>query len=157
MFKCVTFHPNSAYTFTGSSDTTCRMWDINRGGSVRLFTGHQGAINCVRVSPDGKTVATAGEDSVIILWDLGSGKRIKTMEGHGKTSIYSLAFSQEGSVLVSGAADNTVRLWDVKMGADSESDLDSERFKPQLKADLNLTDSSVLGNIKDGSSQVKAR
>lgn len=35
------------------------------------------------------------------------------MTGH-KASIYSLAFSAESSLLVSGGADWTVRCWDVK-------------------------------------------
>lgn len=54
-----------------------------------------------------------GEDLAINLWDLGTGKRVKKMTGHTAT-IYSLAFSQETSVLVSGGADWTVRCWDVK-------------------------------------------
>ncbi|KAG8811049.1 Transcription initiation factor TFIID subunit 5 [Serendipita sp. 399] len=64
-------------------------------------------------SPDGKYLASAGEDLAINLWDLGTGKRVKKMTGHTAT-IYSLAFSQETSVLVSGGADWTVRCWDVK-------------------------------------------
>jgi transcription initiation factor TFIID subunit 5 len=55
----------------------------------------------------------AGEDLAINLWDLGSGKRIKKMNGHS-SSIYSLSFSAESSLLVSGGADWTVRCWDVK-------------------------------------------
>lgn len=54
-----------------------------------------------------------GEDLAINLWDLGSGRRIKKMTGHA-ASIYSLAFSEESSLLVSGGADWTVRCWDVK-------------------------------------------
>jgi transcription initiation factor TFIID subunit 5 len=56
---------------------------------------------------------SAGEDLAINLWDLGSGKRIKKMTGH-TASVYSLAFSAESSLLVSGGADWTVRCWDVK-------------------------------------------
>lgn len=55
----------------------------------------------------------SGEDLAINLWDLGSGKRIKKMAGH-TAAIYSLAFSAESSLLVSGGADWTVRCWDVK-------------------------------------------
>ena len=65
------------------------------------------------MSPDGRYLATAGEDLAINLWDLGSGKRIKKMTGH-TSSIYSLSFSAESSLLVSGGADWTVRCWDVK-------------------------------------------
>jgi transcription initiation factor TFIID subunit 5 len=50
---------------------------------------------------------------VISLWDLGSGLRVKKMTGH-TASVYSLAFSAESSVLVSGGADWTVRCWDIK-------------------------------------------
>lgn len=65
------------------------------------------------MSPDGRYLATAGEDLAINLWDLGSGKRIKKMTGH-VSSIYTLSFSAESSLLVSGGADWTVRCWDVK-------------------------------------------
>lgn len=58
------------------------------------------------------TVTRAGEDLAINLWDLGSGKRIKKMTGH-TASVYSLAFSEESAMLVSGGADWTVRCWDV--------------------------------------------
>ena len=54
-----------------------------------------------------------GEDLAINLWDLGSGRRVKKMTGH-TASLYSLAFSAESSVLVSGGADWTVRCWDIK-------------------------------------------
>jgi transcription initiation factor TFIID subunit 5 len=54
-----------------------------------------------------------GEDLAINLWDLGSGRRIKRMTGH-TSSIYSLSFSGESSLLVSGGSDWTVRCWDVK-------------------------------------------
>ena len=54
-----------------------------------------------------------GEDLAINLWDLGSGKRVKKMTGH-TASVYSIAFSNESSLLVSGGADWTVRCWDVQ-------------------------------------------
>lgn len=60
------------------------------------------------------------------LWDLGSGRRIKKMLGH-TASIYSLAFSAESSMLVSGGADWTVRCWDVKApGGLAEKDKSKE-------------------------------
>jgi transcription initiation factor TFIID subunit 5 len=65
------------------------------------------------VSPGGVLKFIPGEDLSINLWDLGSGKRIKKMTGH-KASIYSLSFSAESSLLVSGGADWTMKCWDVK-------------------------------------------
>ncbi|KAG5518166.1 hypothetical protein PMAC_003352 [Pneumocystis sp. 'macacae'] len=111
---CISFHPNSAYVATGSSDKTCRLWDVQKGNAVRVFTGHSGPINCVTISPDGKLLATAGDDALINIYDIGSGRQLKTMKGHTRKSIYSLSFSKESSVLVSGGSDCTVRVWDVK-------------------------------------------
>jgi transcription initiation factor TFIID subunit 5 len=56
-------------------------------------------------------VASAGEDKSIALWDIASGQRIRTLTAHTKT-VWSINFSQEGTVLASGSADQTVRIWD---------------------------------------------
>lgn len=58
--QCVTFHPNSLYLATGSSDRTCRLWDVQRGACVRIFTGHTGAVGSIAISPDGRYLASAG-------------------------------------------------------------------------------------------------
>jgi len=55
----------------------------------------------------------AGDDLAVNLWDLGSGRLVKSMEGHS-SRVHSLAFSAESAVLVSGSADCTMRVWDVK-------------------------------------------
>jgi transcription initiation factor TFIID subunit 5 len=110
------FHPNGAYVFTGG-DKNVRMWDLNRGNAVRMFTGHTGNITAIECSPDGKTLASADDQGSIILWDLHQGSRMKRMRGHGKGGIWSLSWSVESSVLVSGGADMTVRSWDVMQKA----------------------------------------
>ncbi|KAJ1925228.1 Transcription initiation factor TFIID subunit 5 [Tieghemiomyces parasiticus] len=117
----VRFHPNSKYIVTGSTDRTCRLWDVQRGSCVRVFTpgssgGTGGPITAMAVAPNGRTMASACEDRSITLWDLGSGKRLQHFTGHDK-AVYSLAFSQESTLLMSGSADCTVRLWDVNGSA----------------------------------------
>lgn len=140
----VGFHPNGTYVVTGSSDKTCRMWDINKGNSVRVFIGHTAPINCVAVSPDGRWMASAGEDSVINVWDLGSGRRLKSMKGHGRASIYSLSFSQEGSVLVSSGADYSVRTWNIKKGT-NDSGPEPEPYDSSKINGL-VSDTTATGN-----------
>lgn len=110
---CVCFHPNSAYVFTASSDRTVRMWTVTTGTAVRMFTGHTGNITALSCSPSGKLLASADDHGVIMLWDLASGRLIKRMRGHSKLPIWSLDWSVESTVLVSGAADCTVRVWDI--------------------------------------------
>jgi transcription initiation factor TFIID subunit 5 len=58
--KSVRFHPNCNYIATGSSDKTCRFWDVQSGECVRVFTGHNGPVYSLSFSRDGKLLASAG-------------------------------------------------------------------------------------------------
>lgn len=109
----VAFHPNSAYVFSASSDRTVRMWAVTNGQPVRMFTGHTSSITALACSPSGKILASADDAGWILLWDLAPGRLLKRMRGHGKGGIWSLSFSVESTVLVSGGADMTVRVWDI--------------------------------------------
>ena len=63
------------------------------------------------VSPDRTTLAS-GHGTTIRLWDVTTGNNTAVLQDHtGHTN--SLAFSPEGTILVSGSSDGTVRLWDV--------------------------------------------
>lgn len=98
------------------------MWDIQRGTAVRLFTGHLGNITALSCAPNGKLVASADDRGEILLWDLATGRLVKRMKGHGRGGIWSLDWSIESSVLVSGGADGTVRVWDVQPTSSSSND-----------------------------------
>ncbi|AMD20806.1 HDR064Wp [Eremothecium sinecaudum] len=142
---CVAFHPNGTYVLTGSSDKTCRMWDIQTGDSVRLFLGHTASVVSVAVSPDGRWLTTGSEDGIIIVWDIGTGKRIKQMRGHGKSAVYSLSFNKEGNILVSGGADQSVRVWDLKKFT-NEPGLEPEQQYTGYSGDM---ETSVNQDVKE--------
>ena len=118
----VAWHPNGAYIFTAADggDKTVRMWDIVRGNAVRLFTGHMGNVTALACAPNGHTVVSADDRGEIILWSLPTGRLIKRMRGHGRGGIWSLDWSVESTVLVSGGADGTVRVWDVQPNKESQ-------------------------------------
>jgi transcription initiation factor TFIID subunit 5 len=100
---------------TGSSDKTCRLFDVQRGSAVRLYTGHSGPITCVEISPDGKLLATASTDSAVNVYDINSAKCIKSFKGHTPgSSVYTLTFDKSSAVLLSGGSDCSVRVWDLK-------------------------------------------
>lgn len=113
----VAWHPNTAYAFTASSDKTVRMWSIANGTAVRMFTGHNSAITALSCSRSGKLLASGDDSGLILLWDLAAGKLLKQLRGHGKGGVWSLSWSVESTVLVSGGADHTVRVWDVYLPA----------------------------------------
>lgn len=113
----VAWHPNTAYVFTASSDKTVRMWSIANGQAVRMFTGHNSPITALACSRNGKLLASGDDSGNILLWDLAPGKLLKQLRGHGKGGVWSLSWSVESTVLVSGGADQTVRVWDVNLPA----------------------------------------
>lgn len=65
-------------------------------------------IRSVVFSPDSKYLATGAEDRVIRIWDLDTGKVKNSFLGH-EQEIYSLDWSLDGSVLVSGSGDTSIK------------------------------------------------
>ncbi|KAI9155181.1 Transcription initiation factor TFIID subunit 5 [Paramyrothecium foliicola] len=120
--SALTWHPNGVYVFSASDETdkSIRMWSVITGQCVRVFTGHNDYISALECSPNGKILASADCAGNIFFWDLNKGTRIKRSRGHGKGGIWSLSFSVESNVLVSGGQDGTVRLWDVDSPSDPQ-------------------------------------
>ncbi len=97
-------------------------------GTRRVFEGHSDRIQAVAYSPDGTTAVSAGDRGEVILWDVESGEEIRRFEGHAPlyreseieeekvNIVYDVAFSPDGSQIITGAEDNSVILWDVASG-----------------------------------------
>ncbi|WP_232835554.1 TIR domain-containing protein [Actinocorallia populi] len=65
-------------------------------------------------SPDGATVALGGEDGAVLLCDSRTGLPLRTLQGH-RDRAYAVLYAGE-DLLVTGAADGTLRLWDTATG-----------------------------------------
>ena len=78
-------------------------------------------LSSFQFSPDGRVMAGAftevsDPDSVLIrLWDVRTGKQIRTFPGHSHF-VSALAFTPDGTRLLSGSMDNTLKIWSVATG-----------------------------------------
>jgi RNA polymerase sigma factor (sigma-70 family) len=64
-----------------------------------------------RFSPDGRLLA-AGAGNTVAVWDLASGEEVGRFPGH-RGDVAALAFSADGTRLVSGSQDTTALVWDL--------------------------------------------
>jgi WD40 repeat protein len=71
-------------------------------------------VNDAAFGPNGE-VATAGEDGIVQLRNAATGELVRSFEQDAPVT--AVAVSEDGTLLVSGAADGTARIWDVNTGA----------------------------------------
>lgn len=126
--KDVAFTPDGQFIVSAGDDKVIRVWDWQRGETVREIRGesgpgHAGKYYAMALSPDGNLLAAAGwldaADAVepccgdIRLFDFRTGKLVRLLKGHD-SNVYDLAFSPDGRFLASGGADNTALVFDLQ-------------------------------------------
>lgn len=119
----VAVSPDGKKVAASSQDTFTRLWSLENGKPAAAVTElrHQAYVPVVAFSPDGRTLAhSASDKGPIALWDVSgpAPKEPHLLEGH-TGRVESLAFSLDGSLLASGAAEadgrtgGRLRLWDL--------------------------------------------
>lgn len=69
----------------------------------------------IRYSKDGDLIFSTAKDQIICAWFSANGERLGTYNGH-QGAIWTSDVNSTTTLLASGAADNTIRLWDVRTG-----------------------------------------
>lgn len=118
----VAFSPDGTKLATGGHAAGFHLWDLNTVEELlRLGGGGVGTVG-VAFSPDGKTVYTARLNGPVEAWSLeasadkpAAGPPVRTFTGH-QGSPFGLAAAQKAPVLVTGAADDSIRVWDTSTG-----------------------------------------
>ncbi|QSZ31543.1 hypothetical protein DSL72_001110 [Monilinia vaccinii-corymbosi] len=80
-----------------------------------LLQGHERALTQIRYNRDGDIIFSTAKDQHICAWYAHNGERLGTYHGH-QGAIWTVDVDPTTTIIASGAADNTVRLWDVKTG-----------------------------------------
>jgi len=132
----IAFTPDGKQLVSAGLDKVIRVWDLASGKTVRTIRGESalgnlGKIFAMTLSRDGQWLAVGGDLGAlpgtksrkdekvqkIRLYDFKSGKLMALLKRHTGV-VLALAFSADGSRLISGSGDNTAIIWDtgVKSG-----------------------------------------
>ena len=109
--SCSRFLCSDQQLFTGSGDSTCRLWDVETGQLLQTFAGHQADVMCLDVSPAeaGHLFLSGGSDHVVLVWDIRTGHYVQIFDGNG-SDVNSVRFHPSGDAFATGSDDSTVRL-----------------------------------------------
>ncbi|XP_017316551.1 pleiotropic regulator 1 [Ictalurus punctatus] len=108
--KCQSVEPQ---IITGSHDTTIRLWDLIAGKTRATLTNHKKSVRALVLHPRQYTFASGSPDN-IKQWKFPDGNFIQNLSGHNAI-INTLAVNSDG-VLVSGADNGTIHMWDWRTG-----------------------------------------
>jgi WD40 repeat protein len=130
---CIRFRPVTSATQTknvflsANAAGAVQHWHMTSGKCLHTFTDEENQVYGLDYNEEGTQFATAGKDTKIRIYDeatktnvvtlLGSsiGNYSSTMPGHSNR-VFSVKFTHDENILVSGGWDNTVHLWDIREG-----------------------------------------
>ena len=107
--RSVSYSSDGEWIVSGSFDHTVRIWD-NDGDLVQVLAGPARSINSVAISSDRRYVAAGVNDGSIWLWDMSSEPPFTQLLDTGSEAVFAVAYGA-GDLLISGSADNLLRLW----------------------------------------------
>lgn len=142
------FSPSGHRVVCLSDNHTIRMWDSFSGAQLFDARSHRG-VKTMAFSLDETFIACGLHDGAIRVIDAGSGKLIFEPHGRHAAPVLSVAYSPNGSHIVSGSMDKSVHVWE---GSSGFASLEGHRawvcsasFSPNGK---HIVSASEDGNIR---------
>ncbi|CAJ0860681.1 putative serine/threonine-protein kinase PkwA [freshwater sediment metagenome] len=109
----VAFSPDGRTIATGSfaifNNGALKLWSVASGRELRSFAVNN--VEGLAFSPDGRTIVSVGYDSAKF-WDVPTGVERRSIVVQGSD----VAFSRDGSTIVIGSSDGTLKQFDAKSG-----------------------------------------
>ena len=112
----VVFSPDGKMLASIDAKGKIQLWDIDTGKHIATFTSllqempYYIVKGSLIFSPDQSKLVSSSGNSDIYVWDVENRKHEDTLKGH-LDSVVSLAYSEDGTTLLSGSTDGTALKW----------------------------------------------
>lgn len=127
----IAFSPDGTLVATGSSDQTVKLWNWQTGDTLFTFS-HSSRVWGVAFSPDGM-LASASEDQTVNVWNVQTGECVRSLR-NPTSGAWSVAFSSDGQLLVTGGQNGIIYLWNMQTGQLIKT-ISNKRLYEQMKLD----------------------
>jgi WD40 repeat protein/ABC-type sugar transport system substrate-binding protein len=124
--NALAFSPDGSQAATAGQDGSLRLWNAATGEELQNLSQQNVPLRALAYSPDGALIAAGGgniqisadrpADNSIRFWNTATGEAGLVLEGH-TAPVRALAFSPDGTRLLSASDDRSLILWDVATGA----------------------------------------
>jgi WD40 repeat protein/serine/threonine protein kinase len=122
------FSPLGDKLLSCSSDNTVRLWDVISGRQVGKSMQHNAEVNSVAFHRNSRLALSASADQSAKVWDLSTYLPLRSLpinanqttesqtadstpaQGH-KASVRAVALPNDGTLVLTGSLDNTIKLW----------------------------------------------
>lgn len=96
--------------YSGSMESTIRIWDLVSGECVHVLTDHTSLVSLLGLSHS--YLVSAAADSTIRVWDPSGGKLLHTLVGH----IGTIPCFQHDEFKILGGSNGGITIWDIRDG-----------------------------------------
>jgi len=95
---------------TASFDGSVRLWNVQDGTCIQVFSRHRDSVYSVAFSPSGNYLASGSLAGQLYIWNVNEGRHIKSFKGKG--DIFEVAWNKEETRVAACFSSNVVCILD---------------------------------------------
>ena len=95
---------------TASFDGSVRLWSVQDGTCIQVFSRHRDSVYSVAFSPSGSYLASGSLAGQLYIWNVMEGRHIKSFKGKG--DIFEVAWNKEETRVAACFSSNVVCIID---------------------------------------------